>query len=319
MPAKVSVIIPCYNCGKTVEESFASLEKQTFKDFDVIFVNDGSTDNTLEVLKKMQEKNTLAVHIIDKPNGGVSSARNFGIDSADGEYILFLDADDGYHREYIERMVTAAEESGADTVYCRLSRVQKQVENAESPREKYVSKTKTQMMDDLLYRMGEFGCYCYIYKKAVLDKIALRFVPNTAFGEDREFNWKYLCHCESAVFIDMPLYFYRINENSATRRKASWKKTDLLTAIKRTEEYLKEQNCPYAEEFNSYMYARAMWAVAKTFAVSRDKNLFKRLTDEYDVKTCMRRTAEDKNKLVAFASKLYLINPMLFYFTVGLR
>ena len=117
----------------------------------------------------------------------------------------------------------------------------------------------------------------------------------------------------------MPLYWYRINEKSATGSKASWRKTDLLQAVKRIESYLIEQKCEYTSEFQSYMYVRAMWAVAKTFVVSRDKELFSRLQKEYDVRTCMKRTAKDRNKLVALSSRFYLLSPKLFYFVVGLK
>ena len=121
------------------------------------------------------------------------------------------------------------------------------------------------------------------------------------------------------AYIDMPLYWYRVNNASATKSKASWRKTDLLTAVKRIEAYLVENNCGYSGEFNSYMYARAMWAVAKTFAVSGEKELYKRLIKEFDVKNCMKRTAKDNSKIVALASKLYLIRPMLFYHIVRLK
>lgn len=119
--------------------------------------------------------------------------------------------------------------------------------------------------------------------------------------------------------MDMPLYWYRVNKDSATKGKASWRKTDLLTAVKRIEKYLEEQECGFSKEFNSYMYARAMWAVAKTFSVSKDRNLYKRLIREYPVRKCMKRTAKDSSKLVAFASMLYLVNPVLFFKIVGLK
>ena len=147
----------------------------------------------------------------------------------------------------------------------------------------------------------------------------IQFDENTKFGEDREFNWKYLCHCKTAAWIDLPMYGYRINAQSATQRTSTWRKTDLLAAVKRIEAYLAENKCEYSEVFNSYMYARSMWAVAKTFAVSKNTEQFSRLMKEYDVKTCMKRTAKDSSKLVAIASWCYLINPWLFFRLIGLK
>ncbi len=315
---KVTVIIPCYNCESLVGETLQSLCNQTYKNFEVICVNDGSVDNTLEVLKEWQQKE-LCIHIIDQPNSGVSAARNRAIREVVSKYILFLDADDAYHPEYIERLVCAIEKSGADVAYCKLNREKDVVYSCSAKDEPYVLQVQAEIMNNLLYRMWEFGFYCYIYKSEILRNIQLEFDINTKFGEDREFNWKYICHCQNAAYIDAPLYWYRINNNSATKGKASWRQTDVLAAVKRIEEYLAEQKCDYSTEFNSYMYARAMWSVAKTFAVSGNKELYKRLIKEFDVRKCMKRTAKDNSKMVALASKIYLIKPMMFYYIVRLK
>ncbi len=314
---KVSIIIPCYNCEKLLGETLDCLKAQTFNDFEVVCINDGSTDNTLDVIKKYKDEQALDIVSIDKPNGGVSSARNCGIEAATGEYLLFLDSDDIYHPEFVERMLDAAQ--NVDVVYCKLSRDLDVVKSFSAGCVVGILQSQQQAMDKLLFEMGSYGFYCYIYKKNLIEEIGLRFDENTKFGEDREFNWKYLCHCKTAAWIDMPLYGYRINNESATRKGASWRKTDLLSAVKRIEDYLDENGCEYSETFKSYMYARAMWATAKTFAVSRDKELFDRLIAEYDVKTCMKRTAKDSNKLVKIASLLYLANPNLFYLAIGVK
>ena len=108
---KVSVIIPCYNCANLVEETLESLRNQTCRDFEIICVNDGSTDDTLAVLERWKECNGLDMQIISQPNGGVSRARNAGIQAAQGEYLLFLDADDMYHTIFIQQMCDAISKS----------------------------------------------------------------------------------------------------------------------------------------------------------------------------------------------------------------
>lgn len=316
---KISIIIPCYNCADLVGETLHSLEKQTFKNFEVIAVNDGSKDDTLIVLKKWQNKGTLNISIVDQTNGGVSNARNHGIEAANGEYLLFLDSDDIYHEEFVERMINAVLETKADTAYCRLSRNIDEVRQYNAADDKLHRQILKEAMDKLLFEMGNYGFCCYLYKKAVLLGNGISFDENTKFGEDRELNWKYLCNCNNIAWVDMPLYGYRVNANSATQKSASWRKTDLLAAVKRIEGYLQEQKCSYSETFNDYMYARSMWAVAKTFAVSGDKELYARLRREYDVRKCMKRTSRDSSKLVTIASILYRIHPKLFYSVVRLK
>ena len=89
----ISVIVPVYNCEKYINTCADSILKQDFKDLEIIFVNDGSTDNSLEEILKIQ-KNDKRIKIINKKNGGLSSARNAGLDIAKGEFILFVDGDD---------------------------------------------------------------------------------------------------------------------------------------------------------------------------------------------------------------------------------
>lgn len=312
-----SIIIPCYNAETLLGETLECLEMQTRKDFEVICINDGSTDNTLNRLKEWKEKKVFNLRIIDQENSGVSKARNRGLEEAQGKYVLFLDSDDIYHPSFVELMVKGIEQ--AEIAYCRLSRNLEDVYQCDIGSAGFKTQQMKAAMDKLLYEMGKYGFYCYAYKRELINRIGLRFDENTKYGEDREFNWKYICHCKNAAWIDLPLYGYRINPLSATQRSASWRKTDLLTAVKRIEVYLDEHKCSYSDEFKSYMYARAMWAVAKTFASNKNKEFFNRLRQEFDVKSCMKRTARDSNKLVRIASQMYLINPNLFYTVVGLR
>lgn len=315
---EVSVIIPCYNCEALVTETLDSLAKQTFQDFEVVCVNDGSKDNTLSVLEAWKSQNAVQMQIVDKPNGGVSSARNAGIQAAEGKYLLFLDADDLFHPEYIQRLWDAMTQNDADIAYCWLNR-SKQILSTQYQDIPVVKKTQQEAMHDLLYRMAEIGFYCYLYRKEWILRENLEFDVNTRHFEDREFNWKYLCHCQSAVLVDAPLYFYRVTANSATQSKTVQWRTDGLDAAQRIGEYLEEKGCDYHTEIKGYLFPRVIWTMAKNYALGNAKDAFKRLGKEYDVKTCMRRTAKDSNKLIALASRFYLIHPNLFYYILRLK
>ncbi len=316
---KVSIIMPCYNCEELIDETLESLEQQTSKAFEVICVNDGSKDQTAEKLEAWKAKGSFAMKVIHQENSGVSQARNRGIQEAEGEYLMFLDSDDLYHPEFVRLMLEAQETEGVDVAYCRLSRNMEEAMSCDTTSIQSVRHTQKQAMDKLLFEMGNYAFCCYVYKRNILIENNIVFDKNTKFGEDREFNWKYLCYCKSAIWYDKPLYGYRVNMMSATKNGSTWRKTDLLMAVKRIEAYLAERKCAYSETFNSYMYARAMWAVAKTFATTKNKESFERLCNEYDVRTYMKRTAKDSNKLVMIASWCYLIHPLLFYKVIGLK
>lgn len=315
---KVSVIIPCYNCQGLIGETLESLEKQTHQNFEVVCVNDGSADETLSVLQAWKEKNTLDIQIIDKPNGGVSSARNAGIWAAKGEYVLFLDADDLYHSAYLQALCDAVEQNQADVAYCWVSR-HKEILSEDYSTARIVYQSQAEAMHNLLYRMPDVSFCCYLYRRDWLLREKLVFDEKTRHFEDREFNWKYLCHCQSAVLIDMPLYYYRVTENSATQsRKMHWS-TERLDAVKRVEDYMERLQCPFLKELKSYLFPRVMWSVAKGYAIGGEKALLKRLGKEYDVRICMKRTVKDSNKMVALASLCYLMHPSLFYHIIRLK
>ena len=117
----ISIIIPCYNAAKTISRTLNSIREQDFKDVEVIVVNDGSTDNSLQVLS-MFEKVDNRIKIITQENSGVSVARNNGIKHAKGNYIVYLDADDNYTTPYaLSNMMKRLKETNSDMVVCKFT------------------------------------------------------------------------------------------------------------------------------------------------------------------------------------------------------
>jgi glycosyltransferase involved in cell wall biosynthesis len=311
----ISVIVPCYNTGNTVLETMASLEIQTFRAFEVIFINDGSTDETLLLLEDFARNTKLDVRIVNQENQGVSSARNRGIAEAKNDYLVFLDADDIWEPRFLEYMA-ASTASGADVSYCMYTRDLNEIKSSPPFVPEYKTVSLDHAMRDLLYHMNRYSFFCYLYRKRTIQTYQLLFDEATKFGEDREYIWKYLCHMENAVKIDYPLYGYRKNSLSATSTYSGWRKTDLLQAVKRVECYMEKMKHPFSGEFEDYMYPRAMWATAKTFAIHNGKPEFMRLIQQYDVRSCMQRMLHDSSKKVRIMAWLYLANPQLF-FTAG--
>lgn len=307
----VSVVIPCYNAAQFILDTLMSFENQTYKNIEVICVNDGSTDNTLELLNNYCSKH-MDFMVINQDNTGVSKARNKGLSCAKGKYVVFCDSDDLVKENFIESLVIAKESYCSDTAYCLLKRDKKDVFSYTKEIDIQLQ-NQEQAMRNLLFRMPEIAFTCYLFDLQIIRETGIKFDEETKYGEDREFNWKYLCHCKTISFINSPLYYYRVNQKSATKMKATWRKTDLLDAVKRIEDYLNHCNCTFYGEFKDYMYSRATWTVAKTFAVSNDAKLFKRFIDEYNVKTEMRRMTRDENKLVCLSSILFLVNPWLYF------
>ena len=114
----VSIIVPIYNKEKYLEKCLDSILGQTYRDLEIILVDDGSTDNSLAICQRYAEKDPR-IKIYHKPNGGVSSARNLGLEKSTGKYISFVDPDDFIHSEFIERLEMMLVQSDAEIAYCK--------------------------------------------------------------------------------------------------------------------------------------------------------------------------------------------------------
>ena len=120
MDKLISIIVPVYNVEKYVAECIESIIKQTYQNLEILLIDDGSTDNSGKICDKYAEKDKR-IKIIHKENGGVSSARNLGLDLAQGEYIAFIDSDDFVSNKYIESLYSAIEHKDAEIVLSKYS------------------------------------------------------------------------------------------------------------------------------------------------------------------------------------------------------
>ena len=107
---KISIIVPVYNSEKTLDVCIKSIQKQIFEDYEVIFVDDGSTDRSVRVIENYREKDER-IHLFQKENGGVSSARNYGIREAGGKYLFFMDSDDYIPPHYLSKIMEIQSQS----------------------------------------------------------------------------------------------------------------------------------------------------------------------------------------------------------------
>lgn len=208
----ISVIIPVYNCEKYINICANSILKQDFKDIEIIFVNDGSTDNSLEEILKIQKKDTR-IKIINKKNGGLSSARNAGLNIAKGEFILFVDGDDrlGNKREVcgfeITKLYNAIQNSDMSVGAVDII---------------YESNKEMQLSDSIYYKIPWKGvkniknneilgfhvsAWGKMYRKSIIDKYNIRF-PEGLRYEDAYWHVCYLFVANKVNFIDTCVYTY---------------------------------------------------------------------------------------------------------------
>lgn len=217
MKIKVSVIIPVYNCQKYLDRCVLSLINQSLSEIELIFVNDCSTDNSLNILKKYKNnyQNNKIIIIDSKENLGVGGARNKGIDIAEGEYIGFVDSDDDVSPKMFEEMYKIAERADYDMVDCGLY-YEKEHRDVITTYKEALGKLDTEKRKLLIKSSGYV--WSKIIKTDILKKNNIRFREKTAF-EDCDFIPAVILYCTKICATNMTLYNYRENTESITHSK----------------------------------------------------------------------------------------------------
>lgn len=180
-----TVIIPCFNASKTIEKALASLEKQTYKKFQVYIVNDGSTDKTLSAIESYEKSSTLNITVFTKKNAGVSAARNYAIDRCNTEFISFLDADDEYDCNFLRSMTHVLLDNDFDTVAARYEFIRNADERFALPLKlSYKEVNKYDLIKLYTHkRIEKINFWGFLYKRNILNQYHIRFDGNIRFGE----------------------------------------------------------------------------------------------------------------------------------------
>ena len=211
----VTVIIPMYNSEKYLRECLDSVIGQTYRNIEIIIINDGSTDNSLEISNSYREKDNR-IQVYSNKNHGVSYTRNFGIEKAGGEYIAFIDSDDIIASDYIETMIYTMLKTGADCCMAGMQSFFKEYSGVLKTGQYDVKILSNLEMKRCIYELTGGGFITNkLYRKRIILENKLKLIENIHVCEDLLFNWKYFDFCEKVVYIEQPRYFYRIYASSS--------------------------------------------------------------------------------------------------------
>ncbi len=218
----ISVIVPIFNCEKYLEECLKSIQNQTFEDFEVICVNDGSTDNSLSIIQKFQ-KNDNRFKILNQENQGLTVSRNNGLDIALGQYISFIDGDDCISPDFLSRLLSVQQETKADIVICNFVSAEKSMPFSTLTCKPCVFHNA--LIDYVKnYNMFAFNAWNKLFKREVIGKI--RF-PDLIY-EDWLFNLFVFEQPVHFAYLNEKLYFYRITNTSIMHSRFTRQKQNAL-------------------------------------------------------------------------------------------
>ena len=235
----ISVIIPVYNVEQHLRKCLDSVVAQTFRDIEIICIDDGSTDSSPQILREFAAKDER-IKIISQTNKGLSVARNVGLEQATAAHISYVDSDDFIHEKFLETLFSVAQKFDADIVGCDFLKIYSDEELP--PYEAVEPKEYSPALDVLLNRKNfiHFNVWNKLYKREVIRDI--KFVDGIYF-EDWVYNSCVFAEARSFVWVNEKLYGYRISENSIMRSKFNRKKLDdYVEGIRQVRKFYKEKH-----------------------------------------------------------------------------
>ncbi len=209
----VSILVPVYNAAPFLKECVSSLVGQTYKDLQIVMIDDGSTDDSWDIMKQMAHEDKR-IEVYSKPNAGVASTRNQLLGKVRGEWVLFVDSDDWIDLDTVEVLLKAQVEGDVDMVCYKLK-------GPSSERRVYYNQEQAirHFLEHISFRGSLWD---KLIRSSLFDK--LQFDENVSYGEDALMVWNVLQRVKSVLILDKAMYHYRVNMNSLSRQSFNGKK-----------------------------------------------------------------------------------------------
>jgi glycosyltransferase involved in cell wall biosynthesis len=286
----ISVIVPVYKVEEYLDRCVRSIVEQVYTNLEIILVDDGSPDRCGDMCEQWAAKDQR-ITVVHKKNGGLSDARNFGLDVAQGEYVAFVDSDDWISPDYISRMYNALKKTGAEIAACDVCTVFPGEEVFDIHNEGILRECSAkEALEDLLQGKG-FRAVAWnkLYRKHLLD--GERY-PVGKHHEDEFFTYRVLGKAEKLVYVEKPMYFY-LQRQGSIMRTFSIKRLDALDAYIERLAYLKKR---YTE-----LYSKDKFTICVSCAVMYCQSL--KLNDKSGIP--IRRKIKSIRKQISITFKEY--------------
>ena len=307
----ISIVIPVYNAEKYLEQCLNSIQNQTYKNFEVILVNDGSIDHSETICKEFVEVDTRFRYFL-KVNGGASSARNFGLDHVTGDFITFIDADDWVDENHLEVLINNIKENNSDMAVSSIKKFDN-VSSFEfrvySNQEKYLLNYNKLNRDEFLVILPKLIHASNSYKIAVSKLFKkelvkdIRFDESIVYGEDLDFFFKIYNNINSISYVDEVTYVYRLHDESTSSKFNQQYAEQELLIYKKMYEKIEELGL---STIHYYTTIRDLLEFRKDYLENRV--LFNKYLDFLEIKEKSVTYPED---LISIIVPIYNVSPYL--------
>ena len=245
----VSIIVPVFNVEKYLEECLDSILNQTYENIEVILVDDGSTDSSGKICDEYLKKDSK-IKVFHKTNGGLSDARNYGVENSNGEYIIFVDSDDYLSKYTLEFSIKEIKDAAADILVFAIKREKEEKEILEYKKNIFNREEGIiELFKGNLYRFSACG---KIYKTNIVKKYKF---PEGKIHEDQATTYKYFLDANKIAYIDYVGYIYYKRENSILTKKYNIKRLDSFSNWQEIVENMKNENFNIKKQ----VYVRYLW------------------------------------------------------------
>lgn len=275
----VSVVVPIYNVEKYLKNCIETIINQTYKNIEIILVDDGSTDNCPKICDEYRKKDSR-IKVIHKKNGGLSDARNQGLKLSRGEYICFIDSDDFIDKRFIEILYKECCLNNAEIAMCKYEKVLENEEVVEDKGKSYKKETisgRDSIIGIYEGKIVDFGFVAWnkLYKRKLFENNNIDY-PFGKYNEDTFTTFRLLYNSKKVVKIDLSLYYYRIRIGSIMKSKMTTKKiTDHVDADIYNIEYYKEKKDEYLLKLSLNYFFRDIILLLKKIDKKDKKNIEK--------------------------------------------
>lgn len=269
---KFSVIVPIYNVEEYLERCIGSVLEQTFNDYELLLVNDGSPDNSAEICRKYLKNGK--VKYFEKENGGLGDARNYGIERAKGEYLVFIDSDDYVEKELLESVNNIIDKYKSDIVIFDYMLVDMQDELMYVERQKLEANTVLNVKSNKELLLLEPAAWNKVYKRQLFIENDFRY-PSRVWYEDLRTTAKVLSSAERIVYIDKAFYHYFQRPGSIMNNKNLKRNLEIIDAVEDIRQYF---NFRFPSQYTQEIEFLAVWKVlvdtsGRIMSIGYDKNV----------------------------------------------
>lgn len=272
----VSVIVPIYNVEDYISDCIESIINQTYTDLEILLIDDGSTDNSSRICDEYAQ-NDSRIKVFHKKNNGVSAARNFGLDIAIGEYIIFVDSDDCININFIKILASSFDDNIDIVIADYYDSYNEKINFYENVCKKDNQIIKINSNFDCTEKYAKMNVWGNMYKRTLIEN--LRFDENLSIGEDTLFHYMVLNKSKYINYIHTQLYYYRHRETSVMNEKFSIKKYDEIRSLKKFVSLFK--NGTKANKTSAARLVLACYIMYnKNYKYKNNCDIFKLLTED---------------------------------------